>query len=396
MNFKRNINQNQTHIDEYCKCCNTKLTPNTINRLFDAAGLKLDIKYLLFSFLKIVIVQEENKNAAVCDNCLKQLIDSNKFKQNCLENIQRNSDTNGKTKTYKSKTNHTNVSKIAKASVTENNDEIDELVMYSETFTTTIDECNDFAANDNTINEESDIIVEEILYDEIIDENYDIDELIDENYDISDNDEKYISDNDTNKIEDKEMDFAASFIDSITISSIKKRLISGIPNHMKLIEKSLEYVSNENDKQQSKIHIDVAKIRTSEDLMNILEDDYERDNDHKKRCLNRDTCDVFKIPKINITNENDDFKTFDFDQYFESIIKVTYNDLQLFTSNVFCMFCKDNDMKLENVKELHRHTFANHINNSKFLCILSEICGSFDSVDALNNHLITDHQNIIE
>lgn len=218
--------------------------------------------------------------------------------------------------------------------------------------------------------------------------------LIEENYDFTD-DEEEMATNQMNVVDDNDIkieiqeNLLTSFIDSISLNSIKKRLTYQIPCHNKLIEKSII----ENDKQ-SKINFDVAKIRTSEDLINILEDDYERhSSDHKKH----QTGEIFKIPKINIHPE-ENVESFDFDEYLKSIVNVKYDDFKSFRSNVFCMLCtSNNERKLENVQELQMHTFAaHHIDTDSFWCILNENCGSFDNINSLNNHLFTEHQTIIE
>lgn len=73
--------------------------------------------------------------------------------------------------------------------------------------------------------------------------------------------------------------------------------------------------------------MDVQKIVTSDDLINILEDDYQSESNYAKRA--REDGDVFKIPKIDAFNEIEylnDVEHIDIDEYLKSIASITYDE----------------------------------------------------------------------
>lgn len=217
------------------------------------------------------------------------------------------------------------------------------------------------------------------------------DDLIVEDYEAAD-----VKDDDNTPF--RELNPMVPFIDTITPISLKKRLQYGIPCHSEFINTST-FATNkttacveENDKQP-KLHLDVEKIMTSEDLINILEDDYETDSCRKKQRLDRDTSEVFKIPKIDVVCENalaSEISPFDFDEYLQSIISVGYDEDELFSEKVVCSMCKPVEIKLENLTKLRRHTES----HSGYYCCIC--CQLLVSEKALNNHLITEHPMILE
>lgn len=71
--------------------------------------------------------------------------------------------------------------------------------------------------------------------------------------------------------------------------------------------------------------MDVEKIVTSDDLINILEDDYHSENNYAKRARE----DEFKIPKIDRNNDIEylnDAEHIDIDEYLKSIATIIYNE----------------------------------------------------------------------
>lgn len=83
--------------------------------------------------------------------------------------------------------------------------------------------------------------------------------------------------------------------------------------------------------------LDVEKIRTSDDLINILEADYQNENNNYSR-RNRDDVDVFKIPKIESCEEIEYLEEEDsqvcIDEYLKSIAYIdyveNYDDLEFY------------------------------------------------------------------
>lgn len=82
--------------------------------------------------------------------------------------------------------------------------------------------------------------------------------------------------------------------------------------------------------------LDVEKIRTSDDLINILEADYQSENNYSRRV--RDDADVFKIPKIDPCEEieylEEDAGQVCIDEYLKAIAYTDY--VENYGSEFYC------------------------------------------------------------
>lgn len=66
-----------------CKCCNNVLGKNS-HSIYDEKGKAQNIEYLLMDSIGKQTHEQEGLHQAVCDACLKQLIQTYEFKQKCL------------------------------------------------------------------------------------------------------------------------------------------------------------------------------------------------------------------------------------------------------------------------------------------------------------------------
>lgn len=109
---------------------------------------------------------------------------------------------------------------------------------------------------------------------------------------------------------------------------IKEKLKQGIPRHMVELNRTMKSTAQ---------NLDVEKIVTSDDLINILEADYQSANNYSRRV--RDDADVFKIPKIESCEEIEYLEEEDsqvcIDEYLKSIVYVDY--VENYGSGFHCM-----------------------------------------------------------
>lgn len=88
--------------------------------------------------------------------------------------------------------------------------------------------------------------------------------------------------------------------------------------------------------------LDVEKIRTSDDLINILEADYQSENNYSRRV--RDDADVFKIPKIDPCEEieylEEDGGQVCIDEYLKAIAYTDY--VENYGSEFYCKVSQPN------------------------------------------------------
>lgn len=68
-----------------CKCCNSALVAVTSHLIFDEVGKQQNIAFLLFDYIGKKVIESDGDQQAVCDNCLKQLIQCYEFKQKCVQ-----------------------------------------------------------------------------------------------------------------------------------------------------------------------------------------------------------------------------------------------------------------------------------------------------------------------
>lgn len=81
------------------------------------------------------------------------------------------------------------------------------------------------------------------------------------------------------------------------------------------------------DQSSDTQNFDVEKIMTSDDLINILEDDYQSEQNYSKRA--RDDGDEFNLPKIDACEDIEYLEEetpVDTDEYLKSIVSANYVD----------------------------------------------------------------------
>lgn len=67
-----------------CKCCNSALGAVASHLIFDEAGKQRNIAFLLFDYIGRRVIERDGDRQAVCENCLRQLIQCYEFKQKCM------------------------------------------------------------------------------------------------------------------------------------------------------------------------------------------------------------------------------------------------------------------------------------------------------------------------
>lgn len=75
-----------------CKCCNSALGAVASHLIFDDAGKEQNIAFLLFDYIGRRVIESDGDRQAVCDNCLKQLLQCYEFKQRCVQANEADSD----------------------------------------------------------------------------------------------------------------------------------------------------------------------------------------------------------------------------------------------------------------------------------------------------------------
>lgn len=70
-----------------CKCCYSALGVGPSHLIFDEAGKRQNIAFLLFDYIGRTVYESNGDQQAVCDNCLRQLVQSFEFKQRCLRTV---------------------------------------------------------------------------------------------------------------------------------------------------------------------------------------------------------------------------------------------------------------------------------------------------------------------
>lgn len=68
-----------------CKCCNSAFGAVAAHLIFDEAGKQQNIAFLLFDYIGKRVVESDGDQQAVCDNCLRQLVQCYEFKRKCVQ-----------------------------------------------------------------------------------------------------------------------------------------------------------------------------------------------------------------------------------------------------------------------------------------------------------------------
>lgn len=79
-----------------CKCCNSAFGAVASHLIFDEAGKQQNIAILLFDYIGKRVVESDGDQQAVCDNCLRQLVQCYEFKRKCVQaNVDDSEDDDG-------------------------------------------------------------------------------------------------------------------------------------------------------------------------------------------------------------------------------------------------------------------------------------------------------------
>lgn len=282
-----------------CKCCNTAIS-KSFRYIYDEEGKELNIEFLLLDCLGKKVSERNGLDQVICTKCLLQLQQSYEFKKKCLEAADD-------------------------SEVSENNEDEDtDLYEVSSIKSTNV--------------EDASIEKSDKSYVIAIDDTFDVNHQDDENE--SEVEIKYVEMIDI--IEDADLDNSSKsqqvndkLSTSLTLPTVKKKFAKNAPfNRIKFKTEILV---------DSKA-IDVEKIRTSDDLVNILEDDYQSENDSNRKCFT-DITDEFKIPKIEVEDFCDNIEyldelidqPIDLDEYIKEVTLISYDEKKCFLSEVKCV-----------------------------------------------------------
>ncbi|KAJ6641337.1 Zinc finger protein [Pseudolycoriella hygida] len=341
-----------------CKCCNTPIS-KSFRYIYDEEGKELNIEFLLFDCVGKKVHEKNGLDQAICTKCLLQLQQSYEFKKKCLEAADDSEDSSSEIEICEKSS--------PKSEIFTNEEYLTEVddpmfnVMKEELL---IEE----PFEEHTHKNDED----EVKYVEIIEFIEDV------NKDTSPKSQQHVND---------------KLSTSITLPTVKIKFAKNVPSHP---------IKFKPEKLANSKAIDVEKIRNSDDLVDILEDDYQSESDSIRKRLT-DTADEFKIPKIEVEDfcDNieylDESKPIDMDEYIKQVTLISYDEKKNFLSHIQCVMCDNDEVKLKNFRAIVQHMYNEHHdgNIDQFACLISAQCGSYTNLDDLKNHYATDHQDII-
>lgn len=380
-----------------CKCCNTAIS-KSFRLIYDEEGRELNIEFLLLDCVGKKVSEKNGLDQAICTKCLLQLQQSYDFKKKCLEAGDDSDDSEGISDSELVLCDVSSLNSINVDSGEHTTEVDDAIIMMDEEFVIdeTIEEENAFELIDgSSMTDTGDHreIDDEIQFVEVID-------IIEDAG--CDNSIK------SQLVNDK-------LSTSITLPTVKKKFAKNAPSHR--IKFKPEILADSKT-------IDVEKIRTSDDLVHILEDDYHSENDSIRKRFT-DITDEFKIPKIKVEDfcDNieylDESKPIDLDEYIKMVTLISYDEKKCFLTEVKCVvgrvfrlifietkcsrnphalqMCNTKEVKLKSFSAIVQHMYHEHHDSDfeQFTCLINSQCGSFASLDDLKNHYATDHQDIV-
>lgn len=273
----------------------------------------MNIEFLLFDCVGKKVSEKNGLDQAICTKCLLQLQQSYEFKRKCLEaaNDSDSSDENESELVHVSSLDSFNISNEERKAEVEDPILMDVEYVIDETFEEPTFEVIDTSLSPKSGDNQDDHDIE-IKYVEVIDiiENATVDNPTKSHHHVND-----------------------KLSTSITLPTVKKKLARNAPSHR--IKSKTEMLADAKT-------IDVEKIRTSDDLVHILEDDYQSENDSNRKRLT-DITDEFKIPKIEVEDfcDNieylDESKPVDLDEYIKQITLISYDEKKSFLTEVKCV-----------------------------------------------------------
>lgn len=371
-----------------CKCCNSALGTAASHLIFDDAGKERNIAFLLFDYIGKKVSESDGDQQAVCDNCLRQLIQCYEFKQKCVqanededsgddsndemefnEIIEEESNDMGNLVMKPDQTAAENeygfekyvefIEEYDDDDVDVEDEELTGVTNIEQTLTETENEyefLNDFCGfvltkDEDELNladadEGQSLVAADIEY-------LDADVEDEGRYAFAENEESPEPDSEVIELAEFALDTNSKTVKTIgkftfhfdflsfeskqfpfiitdtleDLHRIKEKLKQGVPRHMIELNRTMKPTAQS---------LDVEKIVTSDDLINILEADYHSENSYSRRV--RDDADVFKIPKIESCEEIEYLEEEDsqvsIDEYLKSIAYIDY--VENYSSSFYC------------------------------------------------------------
>lgn len=297
-----------------CKCCNTAIS-KSFRFIYDEEGKELNIEFLLLDCVGKKVSEKNGSDQAICTKCLLQLQQSYEFKRKCLEAADESDVSDNESEFVLGDESSLNSFTVDHGEQLTNVIEdpiltLDEQFVIDETFEERTYDMIDSSSLKIGDDDESDV---EIKFIEIIDVVEDV------NLDNCSNAQQHVND---------------KLSTSITLPTVKKKFAKNAPSHRIKFKPEILLADSK--------AIDVEKIRTSDDLVHILEDDYHSENDSNRKRFT-DITDEFKIPKIEVEDfcDNieylDESKPIDLDEYIKLVTLISYDEKKCFLSDVKCV-----------------------------------------------------------
>ncbi|XP_031630017.1 zinc finger protein 761-like [Contarinia nasturtii] len=317
-----------------CQCCNKTLTTD-YRLVFGDEGKTHNIATLLHDYIGKSLHEQDGNTYAICDLCWQQLLQYNDFKQKCLRANEMSSDEEQ-----------------------EEDEEGEEEEVKDENLANTL--------------------------------NYEDSEYLDESQCDGDYEMKveYLEENDFANEWDNEkktipFDFTSVLVKPIfmleidnadDLVRIKQKISLGIPRHDLKTKMRCGKKGGEN--------LDVEKIATSDDLINILEDNYQCESSYSKKSRENDSTN-----DIDLIN---DAQPADISEYLKSIASITYEES--YENFINCMLCSEEIMSQQH---LIYHINESHTLADGVLCIFDENCPPFDDLVKVQEHIFHEHVDLI-
>lgn len=351
----------------HCQCCSAELN-GEIHLVFDDEGKRLNIASLLVDHIGQHLNENDGTKYAICNQCWLQLIKFQEFRQKCIQANTVASDDNGDSieqQTKKSVSNSLFENSIeAKCNVQETGESL-----------------NPDSLDENELDK---------MKIDYLDEIFEIDDIMDTE---TSSPIKNVEDpivNDLKNGKKLPFDFSQILVKPVLPWNInclddlvraKRNIQNGVPRHdsdnNRIIENDVNY-------NQS---LDVNKIVTSNDLIEILEDDYRNENNQ------RTTGNDFKLTKDSSDTEIeylDEYKPVNIDKYLKSIASFDYSET--YEPYVNCKLCSQ---AIISQQHLVYHVKEHHSLNEGFSCIFDENCPVLDDLITAQEHIFHQHLDLI-
>lgn len=345
--------------ENHCQCCSAELN-GEIHLVFDDEGKRLNIASLLVDHIGQHLNESDGTKYAICNQCWLQLIQFHEFRQKCIQanTVARNED--GK--------------KCASNSLFGINK-----------FAISIDgKCN---VREQSLTPDSfdDAETDKIDYLDVIFE-FD-DPMKTETSSPIKNVENSYGKNDLKSGNKLPYDFSQILVKPILPWNInclddlvraKRNIQNGIPRH------NSDNMMNDDNYNRN---LDVNKIVTSNDLIEILEDDYRNENNQRTNGndfkLAKDSSDI-EIEYL------DEYKPINIDKYLKSIASFDYSES--YEPYVDCRLCSQ---AIISQQHLVYHVKERHSLDEGFMCIFDENCPMLDDLITVQEHIFHQHLDLI-